>query len=153
MACMADSFGDGLRFELTVSSVWEEEVVARLVAHNRLFAVPVDDNDHKAEPLQIYVLDEKHRILGGLIGRTHAIPYWLEVTVIWVHEDHRKSGIGRALMDRAEAEARYRSCSFSRLATGSYQAPGFYEKCGYALYGKLDECPPGTTVYYFSKAL
>lgn len=31
--------------------------------------------------------------------------------------------------------------------------PGFYERLGYSLYGKLEKCPPGETVYYYWKEL
>ena len=33
------------------------------------------------------------------------------------------------------------------------QAPGFYSRLGYELYGTLENCPPGTTVFYFRKDL
>jgi ribosomal protein S18 acetylase RimI-like enzyme len=41
----------------------------------------------------------------------------------------------------------------ARLATSNFQAPGFYERLGYSLYGKLENCPPGETAYYYWKEL
>ncbi|HUY77275.1 MAG TPA: GNAT family N-acetyltransferase [Ktedonobacterales bacterium] len=90
---------------------------------------------------------------GGLVGRTHAIAQWLEVSVVWVDEQARGQGMGRWLMAEAEREAIGRGCQFARLATSNFQAPGFYEKLGYALYGRLENCPPGETIFYFWKAL
>jgi hypothetical protein len=93
------------------------------------------------------------RIVGGLVGRTNQIPEWLEVSIIWVAEDKRRQGVGRRLMHLAEAEAIKRSCRYARLATSDYQAPDFYRKVGYKLYGQLENCPRGETVYYFYKEL
>lgn len=44
-------------------------------------------------------------------------------------------------------------CRYARLATSDYQAPAFYRKLGYQLYGQLENCPAGETVYYFYKEL
>jgi ribosomal protein S18 acetylase RimI-like enzyme len=44
-------------------------------------------------------------------------------------------------------------CRYARLATGNYQAPAFYQKLGYTLYGTLEHCPPGETAFYFWKLL
>ena len=91
--------------------------------------------------------------MGGLIGRTNEVPEWLEVSVIWVAEDRRGQGTGRQLMRLAEEEAKRRGCRYARLATGDYQAPDFYHKVGYRLYGELQNCPRGETVYYSCKEL
>ncbi len=104
-------------------------------------------------PLHIYVLDETQQFVGGLVARTHAIRSWLEITVLWVDEGFRGAGIGRNLIERAEDEARRRGCSFSRLASSDYQAPEFYEKLGYSVYGRLEGCPPGEVAFYFCKKL
>ena len=73
--------------------------------------------------------------------------------MIWVDETLRRQGFGRQLLERAEKEARMRDCRYARLATSDYQAPGFYQKLGYTLYGQLENCPPGETAYYFWKDL
>ncbi len=56
-------------------------------------------------------------------------------------------------MKRAEEEARRRGCLYARLATSTFQAPGFYEKLGYVLYGRLEDCPPSDTSLYYRKDL
>jgi ribosomal protein S18 acetylase RimI-like enzyme len=104
-------------------------------------------------PIQLYVLDREGAVVGGLIGRTHHIPTWLEITVLWVDEATRGQGLGRQLMERAEEEARARGCRAARTATSDFSAPGFYERLGYRLYGRLEDCPPGETVYYYRKDL
>ena len=112
-----------------------------------------DHRSQRSRKLDQEQLDQEQTVVGGLIGRTHSIPEWLEVSVVWVDEAWRGRGLGRELMMRAEQEARRRSCRYARLATSDFQAPDFYRKLGYALYGTLENCPRGVTVYYFRKDL
>lgn len=93
------------------------------------------------------------RMYHPKFGRTHAIPEWLEISVLWVDEALRRHGIGRQLMHMAETQARQRERRFAKLSTASYQAPGFYQKLGYRLYGTLEDFPRGDTAYYYWKAL
>ncbi len=104
-------------------------------------------------PLHIYALDISDALIGGVLGRTNSIPEWLEISVLWVAAGHRGHGLGRRLVSLAEAEAKQRSCRYVRVNTSQFQAPGFYPKLGYSLYGQLENCPQGETVYYFHKAL
>jgi ribosomal protein S18 acetylase RimI-like enzyme len=131
----------------------DDFITAQLVAFNEAHttALPVEVRD--PQPLHLYARDAAGAIRAGLVGRTHAIPHWLEVSVIWVDEQARGQGIGSWLMREAEREAMDRGCHYARLATSDFQAPGFYEKLGYALYGRLDNCPPGETAFYFWKTL
>lgn len=142
------------QFSIEIDEAREEYVTTKLVEYNKPFASPLWDNPpHPRAPLQIYVTDTQGIIMGGLIGRTHAIPEWLEITVIWVNEAMRGHGIGRELMRLAEAEAQERGCHFVKLSTSHYQAPEFYYKLGYRLYGKLENLPRGETDYFFTKEL
>lgn len=108
---------------------------------------------HPQTPLQIFILDNNGSVIGGLIGRAHAIPEWLEVTVIWVQEEARGQGLGGQLMQQAEEEAKRRGCHYVRLTTSNFQAPDFYHKLGYKLYGQLDNCPHEEIVCLFYKEL
>jgi GNAT superfamily N-acetyltransferase len=55
-----------------------------------------------------------------------------------VDESHRGDGIGRALVDAMEAEARARRCAvfFLTTAEGRSDAHGFYERLGLELTGR-----------------
>ena len=147
---------DRFVFNARVSAEREDALADKLTAHNKARS-PLWDQNHDgqftAEPLHLFVLDSQKRVIGGLTGRTHYLRSWLEVSILWVDESHRGLGLGRELMERAEAEAIRRGCLYARLATGRYQAPGFYEKLGYILYGTLENCLPGDTAYYYCKQL
>lgn len=145
-----------LTFAAIVDPDRESELEARLLAFNRArAALWAENHDDRVSPspLHLFVHDPSSELLGGLVVRTHAIRTWLEVLVLWVDEPYRGLGIGRRLMELAEEEARRRGCNFARLASSSYQAPGFYESLGYTAYGRLVNCPPGDTAYYFAKNL
>ena len=142
-------------FAYDVDQRRNEYVMEQLKAYNMAHTVSLIaglDELPVAAPLEIYVLDNTGAVVGGLIGRTHSIREWLEISILWVEEALRGQGLGR-LVQQAEQEAMARGCRYARLATSDFQAPGFYEKMGYTVYGKLDNCPPGTTNYYFNKTL
>lgn len=141
-------------FILELSEERSEYVVNQLREFNRPRQSQLWSNPPQpGAPLQIYAIDDTGSVVGGLIGRTHEIPEWLEVSVVWVAEEKRGQGTGQHLMSLAEEEARKRGCRYARLATGDFQAPDFYHKAGYRLYGQLENCPRGETVYYFHKEL
>ncbi|HLL77918.1 MAG TPA: GNAT family N-acetyltransferase [Ktedonobacteraceae bacterium] len=144
---------EGFVFDHRVDEQREDYVTNQLIAYNLAHTTAHVIEQHEPLPLHIYALDAGGAIRGGLIGRTHSIPQWLEVSVIWVDEQIRQHGLGRRLMEEAEREAWQRGCRYARLATGNYQAPEFYEQLGYSLYGQLENCPPGETVYYFWKEI
>ena len=73
--------------------------------------------------------------------------------MLWVADDLRGSGVGSAIMQQAEAFARSRGCGLIHLDTMSFQARGFYEKLGFAVYGTLTGFPNGVERYYLVKQL
>ena len=89
--------------------------------------------------------------VGGLVG--HVAFGWLFVRLYFLPEDLRGQGLGKELLRRAEDEARARGCIGVHLDTFSFQARGFYEKQGYAVFGALQDCPPGHTRFFLSKRL
>jgi len=76
------------------------------------------------------VQDAAGEVIAGFSGHT-----WggcCELSYVWVHERYRGQGLGRALLQAAEAQARQRGCAQVVLLTHSFQAPAFYEHLGYA---------------------
>lgn len=90
-------------------------------------------------------------VLGGIIGATYW--NWLYINLMWIHEDYRRQGYGAKLLELAEAEAKKRGAAYAHLDTFSFQAPDFYRKYGYEVYGTLQNFPPGHTRYYMKKTL
>lgn len=101
------------------------------------------------EPLVLLVRDEAGETIGGLAGDTFW--GWLDIEDFWLSESLRGQGLGRQLLRRVETEAIMRGCTQARLSTFSFQAHGFYQKCGYRVVGQLDDFPPGETFYWMRK--
>ncbi len=65
----------------------------------------------------------------------------------------RGQGLGRALMQRAEAFGRERGIIGIYLDTFEFQSRGFYEKLGYSLFGQIEDHPRGLHRYFLQKRL
>ena len=115
----------------------------------RAFNAPhLGKSDYK--PLTITVREGKD-IVAGLTGRTAL--GWLCVDILWVSDERRRKGLGRALMARAEAEARKRGARNAWLNTFSFQARPFYQKLDYREFGRLKDFPVGHSLHWMTKAL
>jgi GNAT superfamily N-acetyltransferase len=117
-----------------------------LVAYNVAAARPYD-----RRPLHVFMHDAQGRIIGGITGQTNW--EWLYVDCFWLPDDLRGAGWGARLLEAAENEARARGCRRARLFSYSFQAPGFYEKLGYQVFGVLDDYPPGEKQVWLRKDL
>ncbi len=90
-------------------------------------------------------------IVGGVIGSTYWD--WLYVNLMWLREDLRGQGFGKELLSLAEEEALQRGAMDAYLDTFSFQAPGFYQKQGYEVFGQLDDFPTGHQRFFLKKKL
>jgi len=72
---------------------------------------------------------------------------------LWVHEAHRRRGLGRELLQAAEAEAGRRGCEQVVLSTHSFQAPEFYERLGYVKRAVIADWPKGYSDIVYVKRL
>jgi GNAT superfamily N-acetyltransferase len=124
----------------------EDALTERLVAHNLAASTIVRQRfepEHlRSRPVAAYAV-ENDRLVGGCVGRTEDLWRWLTIDTMWVDPGRRGAGIGRALLESVEQQARERGCSWSKLNTFDFQAPGFYEECGYVEYGREVDYPPG----------
>lgn len=102
-------------------------------------------------PLGIFIEDNDGKKTAGLIGETFG--NWLCIKYLWVNEKLRGNGIGKKLIDAAEAEAKNRGCKYSFVDTFDFQAPDFYRKLGYNDVLALKEYPYTGARYYFTKEL
>lgn len=94
-------------------------------------------------------------INNAIVGGINGVSYWrkMQIENLWVKPKHRKAGIGTALMNLAEEEARRRGCSGVILDTMSFQALEFYMKRGYRQFGAIDGYENNTTKHYLHKVL
>lgn len=123
-----------------------EAVLAPLRAYNIARA-----GDPRARPVAILLTDEDGTRVGGLWGR---LAYdWLFVELLAVPEDRRGGGHGTALIREAERIARADGAVGLWLDTYEFQARGFYEKLGFALFGTLDDHPVGQRRFFLQKRL
>ena len=95
--------------------------------------------------------DAKQQVVGGLIGEIYW--GWLYINLLFVREELRGQGYGDKIMSLAEEEAQRRGAKHAFLDTFSFQAPEFYQKRGYRIFGELKDFPPGHTRYYMTKDL
>ncbi len=139
--------------ETSLSEAEDTFLTDQVIAYNRVSGPAREPVPEEPRPVKVALRAPDSRLIGGLIGRTHTLAFWLEISVLWVDAAYRRQGLGRRLMEAAEQEARQRGCRFARTATSDFQAPGFYAKLGYVQYGLLEDCPPGETVHYLRKVL
>jgi len=104
-----------------------------------------------ATPLCVVLRDKTGATLGGLIGDTYY--GWFYISLMYLREDLRGQGYGERILERAEEEARKRGVKEVYLDTFSFQAPGFYQKLGYRVFGELVDFPPGHTRHFMTKRL
>jgi len=107
-----------------------------------------------AEPprVEVYVTDESGAVLGGAYG-VILWGRWFDPDVVWLGDAVRGGGTGRMLMQKVEGAAREAGASAVRLDPLDFQACGFYEKCGYRVYGELAGYPEHHTQYLMTKEL
>jgi GNAT superfamily N-acetyltransferase len=103
------------------------------------------------EPVTLLVRDAAGRTVGGLLGLTFW--GWLFIDWLWLSRELRGQGIGAELLRRAEVIARERGCTNAYTDTFSFQAPSFWERCGYVEFGRLAGMPAGHGRIWFRKAL
>lgn len=102
-------------------------------------------------PLAIFVRDAAGQIVAGVNGGMWA--GYLEIKNLWVREDLRGQGVGRRLLLAAEQEALRRGCTQVLLDTHDFQAPEFYKKLGYTVFGIFEGIGGRYNRYYLSKKL
>src|SRR5213594_585374 len=65
----------------------------------------------------------------------------------------RGDGLGSRILKLAEDEGRRRGCRAAMLYTISFQAPGFYARHGWRVFGEIACDPPGTSRIFMTKSL
>ena len=102
-------------------------------------------------PITLCVRDAEGKLRGGLVGFVWG--GWLEVKVLWLEQELRGTGHGTQLLLAAEKYAYDRGARHAQLSSFTFQAPGFYEKHGYEVFGELADYPTGHKNVFLRKAL
>jgi len=105
----------------------------------------------KDDYYSIIIKNEKEKTVGGIVVSFR----WgaMHIQTLWIDETIRNKDWGSKLMIMVEKEAIKRHCHVAYTDTYSWQAPQFYEKLGYELYGKLNDFPEGCSLSYYAKRL
>lgn len=127
----------------------ESEIEYIREALNQFNKDAVGDDGHT--PINIVKYDGNGNIIGGILGGTYW--RWLYIDILWVQENHRKKGIGSALLYEAEKEAIRKGCHHVHLDAMSWQASDFYTKHGYSVIGVLPDIPNGNQKHLLMKVL
>jgi len=97
------------------------------------------------------IRNDAGEIIAGFSGHT-----WggcCEISHLWVIESMRGQGLGRRLLEAAEAEALRRGCEQVVLSTHSFQAPEFYKRLGYQEVFAIEGRPRGYSNIIYIKPL
>jgi GNAT superfamily N-acetyltransferase len=65
----------------------------------------------------------------------------------------RGGGLGSRILAMAEEEGRRRGCRAAVLYTISFQAPEFYKRHGWRVFGEIPCHPPGSSRIFMTKDL
>jgi ribosomal protein S18 acetylase RimI-like enzyme len=114
------------------------------------FNVAAADLD-AVQRLGCFARDAEGRVVGGLRARIWGAA--VEVQMLWVDEARRRQGVATNLMRLLEEAVRPRGATLIYLDTFSFQARGFYERCGYRVAATLDGFPDGIAKYLMTKRL
>jgi GNAT superfamily N-acetyltransferase len=101
--------------------------------------------------IAVWLHDAHGSVLGGVVGTIWG--QCVEIYYLWVHPSHRGHGYGSRLLQTLEQEARAQQCHTAVLDTYSFQAPDFYQRLGYEIFGVIDGYPRGYQKVFLQKCL
>lgn len=113
----------------------------------------VPDLEPNEAEVKFFVLarNEDDTVVGGI----RAICFWntLHIELLWLSDECRGNGIGKEILESAEAFATQNGCAKAFVETTSWQAKPFYERNGYKLVATLQDRPKGHASHYLAKKL
>ncbi|MGB6779225.1 MAG: GNAT family N-acetyltransferase [Planococcus citreus] len=132
------------------SNQQDSEFIRKKVIEHNMKNLP-DEVKTPVEHLNFVLKDDDGTIMGGLTATT----FWqhLHVDFLWVDDSLRGQGQGSALLEQMEQAAKEKGCRLITLDTFSFQAPDFYKRNGYEVFGMLEDHPKGFSQYFLQKRL
>ncbi|WP_421775560.1 GNAT family N-acetyltransferase [Gracilimonas sp.] len=107
-----------------------EFAVDQLKKYNRSFTGPFE-----SETFGFIAKNDSGEVVGAVHGNTEW--EWVFIKHLWVREDYRGMGLGSDLMEAIIKEANKRGRYKYYLSTFEFQAPEFYKKVGFKIFGTL----------------
>ena len=139
--------------DITLTVTDAPEAGAETVIRDGLSGYNVEKAGYRDQrPLAVLVSDpDTGEMLGGIVGRTSMGLMFIDR--FFLPERLRKKGLGTRVIKAAEEEGTRRGCSRAILFTVTFQAPGFYQRQGWEVLGKIECDPPGHTRFVMTKRL
>ncbi|MBN1135838.1 MAG: GNAT family N-acetyltransferase [Anaerolineae bacterium] len=107
------------------------------------------ERDNPGIGIRLVVKDATGQVMGGLLAWTTLRNMILDD--VWLDERCRGRGLGARLMTEAERIARRAGCIACQTYSFSFQAPQFFQRLGYEVYGISDGYPRPVTQYCLIK--
>lgn len=129
------------KISLELESKMEKDLVAYETRH-------LIDVNYK--PFALVLIDDNNEEVGVLSAKTCFGE--IHVDDLWVAETHRGKGYGKQLLETLEDHYKDKGFNNINLVTNEFQAPAFYEKCGYELeFIRKNTHNPKLNKYFFVK--
>lgn len=97
------------------------------------------------------LLRHQGQVVAALLAAVFYRGYNLQL--LWVREDFRGRGLGRRLLDAAEQQAQAHRCTVIFGFSFGFQAPDYYTRAGYRVFGVIEDYPAGYNCHFLSKRL
>lgn len=104
------------------------------------------------EIFQFGCINDSGKVIAGVFATSTAYNI-VYISILWVHQDYRRQGVGRLLMETLEKKARDKGASFIRLDTFDWQGKAFYQALGYEEVGSYASEAFGFSEHFFLKRL
>ena len=137
--------------DLNIVQQWKQAdsdfIRKKLIEHN-MEQLP-DKLKTSYEDVSFILKDDLGEIIGGITANI----FWhhMHIDFLWVDKSVREKGYGRELLKRMETLALDKGCRLIFLDTFSFQAPEFYKKNGYEVFGTIEDHPKGFNQYFLHK--
>lgn len=96
-----------------------------------------------------FIIYDNENVIGGAIGKIQF--GWYHLSDFYIKEQYRKQGLGREIIKKIEEFAKEHNALGIQVESWSFQAPKFYQKQGYKIWGEFKDYPPGVVCYCLYK--
>lgn len=134
-----------IEFVDKLSSVEEDKMTKDLVTYESSHGIDVN-----YKKFSVVLKDDNGIVLAAL----NAFTAFAEIYVddMWVDTAHRRKGFGKKLLQELESHFKGKGFNNINLVTSAFQAPGFYEKCGFQVeFVRINKKNPKLTKTFFIK--